>query len=139
MVTPMKLQMPIARKMLWGTFLVALFLSGNGTFAATSERELLLTTYLRDGPGLRYRAVDEAQTGTLVSVIGCVGGWCNVLYGGVTGYVAQSALTVAAGEPTPVKNPPCIVGAEASYHGSRAVRYCRASTPSNERPPAATP
>lgn len=107
-----------------GTFVAASILGCNGTFAATPERAINLTTYLRDGPGIRYRAVDEAETGTLVSVIGCADGWCKVVEGGVSGYVAQSTLANPT-QSAALKNPVCIVGPEASYHGSRDVRYCR--------------
>jgi uncharacterized protein YraI len=122
-----------------GTFSIALFLGGDGTFAATPERAINLTTYLRDGPGVRYRAVDEAETGTLVSVVGCADGWCNVVDGGVLGYVAQSTLSAPSDQSAPLKNPVCIVGPEASYHGSRDVLYCHSGTASNTKPAAAKP
>jgi hypothetical protein len=122
-----------------GTFPIALFLGLDGTFAATQERMIDLTTYLRDGPGLRYRAVDEAQMGTLVSVIGCADGWCNVIDGSVMGYVAQSTLVPPGEQAAQLKNPVCIVGPEASYHGSRDVRYCRSGVSSNGISAAAKP
>ena len=129
----------LSQKIAAGTLVVAFFLGCDGTFAATSDRAINLTTYLRDGPGLRYRAVDEAQTGELVSVIGCADGWCNVLDGGVTGYVAQSTLVIPTGAPTPLKNPVCNVSGESSYHGSSDVLFCRSGASPTGTPAASKP
>jgi uncharacterized protein YraI len=122
-----------------GTFLIAFFLNAQATLAASPQRIIDLTTYLRDGPGVRYRAVDEAQAGTLVSVIGCAAGWCNILYGGITGYVAQSTLASPAGQTPAPKNPVCDVGSESSYHGSRDVLFCRSEMSSSGGPAASNP
>jgi uncharacterized protein YgiM (DUF1202 family) len=97
---------------------------------ADASRRISLTTYLRDGPGVRYRAADEAQMGTQVSVIGCANGWCNVAYDGVSGYVAQATLAPAADTAASPKSTTCFTDKEAGYHGGRDVRYCRAQTTS---------
>ena len=92
---------------------------------ADALARISLTTYLRDGPGVRYRAADEAQMGTQVSVISCAKGWCNVAYDGVSGYVAQAMLTPAADTTAPPESTACFTDKEAGYHGGRDVRYCR--------------
>ncbi len=129
---------PLIQMNLVGTFLSAVFMSTAGTFAATPLREMELTTYLRDGPGVRYRAVDEAETGSLVSVVRCADGWCNVLDGGVSGYVAQSALA-APGVLSPMQNRVCRVDSQASYHGGCDVLFCRSGIASNGNAPARHP
>ncbi len=96
---------------------------------ADTLREIALTTYLRDGPGLGYRAVDEAETGTRVSVLGCANGWCNVMYEGVSGYVAQTAVASAPPAFTSFKAQNCFVDGQASYHGNRAVQFCQSAAP----------
>jgi hypothetical protein len=136
--TRMKHRVPLAKMVTFIALLGSYTLSDTVASAAPPERMIGVTTYLRDGPGVRYRAVDEAEMGTMVSVLGCADEWCNVLDGGVGGYVAQSTLALP-GEAVPLKKPACIVGAEASYHGSRDVLYCRADARSNERPAATTP
>ena len=134
MRTIKKHRVPLTQMIRLGTFLSAVFLGVDGTSATTLVREIGVTTYLRDGPGLRYRAVDEAQMGTSVSVIGCANGWCDVLDGNVSGYVAQSTLAISTNQTSRTQNHACVVGEQASYHGNREVLFCRSGIPPNGKP-----
>ena len=60
--------------------------------AAADERSANFTAYLREGPGLRYRVIDEIATGQRVDVAECNDGWCRLLLDRATGFVPQGVL-----------------------------------------------
>lgn len=47
---------------------------------------------LRSGPGTGYRVIDTMPAGSYVDVLGCTGSWCEVQFGGMTGYASASYL-----------------------------------------------
>jgi uncharacterized protein YraI len=47
---------------------------------------------LRSGPGTGYRVIDTMPAGSYVDVVGCTGSWCQVQFGGITGYASASYL-----------------------------------------------
>lgn len=48
---------------------------------------------LRSGPGTGYRVIDTMPAGSYVDVAGCTGSWCQVQFGGITGYASANYLS----------------------------------------------
>jgi uncharacterized protein YraI len=47
---------------------------------------------LRSGPGTGYNVIDTMPAGSRVDILGCTGSWCEVAFGGMTGYASASYL-----------------------------------------------
>lgn len=64
---------------------------------------------MRAGPGTQFRALTVLPEGSGVDVEGCSGGWCQVIYRGLDGYVSRSYLAFGGGRPAVVVPPPVYV------------------------------
>jgi uncharacterized protein YraI len=53
---------------------------------------------LRSGPGTGYGVIDTMPAGAYVDVLGCTGSWCEVAFGGITGYASASYLGGGGGD-----------------------------------------
>src|SRR4051794_5320121 len=68
---------------------------------ATTERSVRL----RAGPGTAYRVVGMLPRGAAIDVTGCIGGWCEVPWGGARTYVAQSLIALQGTAPAAMVAP----------------------------------
>lgn len=83
-----------------------------------------VTSYLRVGPGLRYRPVDEVLSGRSVEVLDCDPAWCRIRAGDRVGWVARGTLVEGPSPMTPTSAATCFVNAQSGYHGTRDLRFC---------------
>lgn len=75
----------------------ALLLSAGAAAAAPATVQTDLN--VRSGPGTQYPVVGSVQSGETVDVAGCTGRWCQISFGGGTGYANQNYLAMAGGGP----------------------------------------
>jgi uncharacterized protein YraI len=75
----------------------ALLLSAGAAAAAPATVQTDLN--VRSGPGTQYPVVGSVQSGESVDVAGCTGRWCQISFGGGTGYANQNYLAMAGGGP----------------------------------------
>ena len=70
----------------------ALLLSAGSAMAvpATAETDL----NVRSGPGTQFPVIGTLSNGEAVDVDGCTGSWCQVSFGGGTGYANRSYLAM---------------------------------------------
>ena len=80
------------------------------------------STYLRNGPGAAFPALDEVEHDTRVVRLGCAGGWCRVRTAAAEGYVDQSALQLTA--PPVTGGPDCRRVRLADDTGPPFTRLC---------------
>jgi len=75
---------------------LALLVSAN---AYASSAIVTSTIYLRVGPGTQYGAIGAIPNGVGITVAGCTSGygWCQVTYGGMTGWAASSYIAIQTG------------------------------------------
>lgn len=85
-----------------------------------------VTTYLREGPGTRYRPLDEVLAGRQVELLGCEAGWCRIAWSGATAYVRQAALADAKARPAPSEARDCFLNRQAGYKRGRNLVICHA-------------
>ena len=89
------------------------------------EGTIRATSYLREGPAIAYRTIDEVAGGVSVQVIACANEWCRIQLGDATGYVASAALNRA---PPPTMSPDarqaCFLNPISGYHGTRDEEFC---------------
>ena len=65
--------------------------------AAHAQQVTRFTTYMHSGPGLQYSVTDEIPNRTAFTTRKtCNGGWCQVVFGGVVGYIQQNTLISGA-------------------------------------------
>lgn len=83
-----------------------------------------VTSYLREGPGLRYRPSDEVLSGQSVQVLECGPAWCRIRAGDGVGWVARGALGDGPPPMEPTDAATCFTNPQAGYHGTRDVRFC---------------
>ena len=91
--------------------------------ARAEQRSVGFTSFLREGPGLRYRVVDEVATNELVDVAQCVDGWCRLMLDRATGFVSEAALVV----PHPLRVPgfeTCFLNRGNGERGGVPERFC---------------
>src|SRR4051794_35215416 len=72
---------------------LALVLSAGAAAAASAVVESPLN--LRAGPGTQYPVVGSIPGGAPVDVAGCTGSWCQVQFGGESGFASSSYLRMA--------------------------------------------
>jgi len=77
-------------------FTLALLVSAN---AYASSAIVTSTVNLRTGPGTQYGTIGAIPNGVGVTVGGCTSGygWCQVSYGGMTGWAASSYIAIQTG------------------------------------------
>jgi len=63
-----------------------------GAVPAVSRTDL----NVRSGPGTGFGVVGVLQSGEPVDVVGCGGSWCQVEFGGGSGYASRSYLQIAS-------------------------------------------
>lgn len=75
---------------------LALLVSAN---AYASSAIVTSTINLRVGPGTQYGAIGAIPNGVGITVAGCTSGygWCQVTYGGMTGWAASSYIAIQTG------------------------------------------
>jgi uncharacterized protein YraI len=79
---------------------------------------------LRSGPGTGYRVIDTMPAGSYVDVVGCTGSWCQVQFGGMTGYASASYLGVADSyAAAPVYVEPPIYADPYPYYAAPAIGF----------------
>jgi len=91
----------------------SLMFGGLLSLAAVTAADAAVVTgdlNLRSGPGTGYRVIDTMPAGSYVDILGCTGSWCEVAFGGVTGYASASYLgrgaqAYAAAPPVYVERP----------------------------------
>jgi uncharacterized protein YraI len=83
---------------------------GTGLVATGFANAATLTTgnqsAVRAGPGSTFSVIGQMPAGTKVEVTDCTGGWCQVDFNGITGFVSTANLGTARGSgksprPTP--------------------------------------
>lgn len=77
-------------------FTLAFLVSAN---AYASSAIVTSTVNLRTGPGTQYGTIGAIPNGVGVTVGGCTSGygWCQVSYGGMTGWAASSYIAIQTG------------------------------------------
>ena len=93
--------------------------------AAASPGEITWTTWFRIGPGRNYAVRDEIPNQTVLDVVGCANGWCQVVWGNWTGYVESN--TVA--QPVPATAAPpqphdCVQVERSGYGKGDPLNIC---------------
>lgn len=83
----------------WRQAIVSVVLIGAALPARAETRTTSLATYLHVGPGRQYAVSDELQARETVDVAGCQNDWCEVRYGGGSGWIEQRMLAAAAAQP----------------------------------------
>lgn len=75
---------------------LALLVSTN---AYASSAIVTSTINLRVGPGTQYGTIGAIPNGVGITVAGCTSGygWCQVTYGGMTGWAASSYIAIQTG------------------------------------------
>lgn len=61
--------------------------------ALARPQAVMLTTYLRAGPGERFAVLDEIEAHKQVDVQDCSADWCRVVSDGAPGFVKQDAFS----------------------------------------------
>ena len=92
--------------------------------AMASPGEVTWTTWFRIGPGRNYAVRDEIPNDTLVEVLGCENGWCQVVWENWTGYVESQTVT----QPVPSSaSPPahdCVQNQRSGYGRGETLTLC---------------
>ena len=92
--------------------------------AAAAPGEVSFTTWFRIGPGRNYAVRDEVSSGSVVEVIGCENGWCQVVWGNRTGYVESDVVV----QPVPAIKPPaphdCVQSRRSGYGSGEELNIC---------------
>ena len=106
--------------------------------------EISWPTFYRAGPGRNYTVLDELDRGTVLEVLSCKGGWCQVQNEGSIGYTEQEWL-LPPGEMPSKPGIPGPNGCVASiitgsgYKGGLAYQICprsaQVSVPSGQPAP----
>jgi uncharacterized protein YraI len=96
---------------------VGALLALSTVIAAGSPAITERSVHLRAGPGTSYRVVGMLPRGAAVDVSGCIGGWCEVPWGGARTYVAQSFLVLQSSTSAVVVGPlpPHVIAPDPSY------------------------
>jgi uncharacterized protein YraI len=76
------------RKLLFAAGLLGLTAGAASAFPAMVQNDL----NLRSGPGTGHGVVAVMPAGSSVNVFGCQAGWCEVAFGGQTGFASQRYL-----------------------------------------------
>ncbi len=94
--------------------------------AAASPGEITWTTWFRIGPGRNYAVRDEIPNDTVVEVVGCNGGWCQVVYGNRTGYVESDTVAQPVQAVTPPSPPhDCVETRRSGYGKGDELNLCQ--------------
>ena len=103
---------------------------------AAAQGKLAWSTYLRSGPGQTYRALDELEHGTPVTVAACSGRWCRISADGLEGFIDREALDLPR-LPTPgsAASPACVVAGQTDARAPKPTRFCGPSTAQKTAPP----
>jgi uncharacterized protein YraI len=96
---------------------VGALLALSTVIAAGSPAITERSVHLRAGPGTSYRVVAMLPRGAAIDVSSCIGGWCEVPWGGARTYVAQSFLALQSTAPAAVigPTPPHAIAPDPSY------------------------
>lgn len=104
------------------TALAAGLLALSGGIAAAAPATVSTDLNLRAGPGTQYGVVALLPVGSTVDTGGCGNGWCQVNFGGYSGYVSARYLDVGGAvyaEPAPVYVDQPYYGSP--YYGSNGI------------------
>ena len=104
-------------------FLITLLATQSPAFA--SPGQISFTTWFRIGPGRNYAVRDEISNGSVLDVVGCQNGWCQVVWGNRTGYVESDVVV----QPVPVTTPPsphdCVQNRRSGYGSGDELSICQ--------------
>ena len=93
--------------------------------AFASPGEITWTTWFRIGPGRDYAVRDEIPSNTTLDVISCNGGWCQVVYGNRTGYVASDVVVQPVPVLTPASPHDCVPVRRDGYGSGDKLNICQ--------------
>ena len=92
--------------------------------AAASPGKITWTTWFRIGPGRNYAVRDEIPNETVLDVVGCSNGWCQVVWENWTGYVESAAVI----QPPPATTEPhphdCVQVDRSGYGKGETLNIC---------------
>lgn len=91
-------------------------------FAAPGE--VTWTTWFRIGPGRNYAVRDEIPNSTVLDVIGCENGWCQVVWGNRTGYVESGVVVQPVPATAPVSPHDCVQTRRNGYGNGEELNIC---------------
>lgn len=74
-----------------GLFVIATGSTNAATLTAGNQ------SVVRAGPGATFSVIAHMPAGTKVEVTDCTGGWCQVNFNGITGFVSTPDLSPARG------------------------------------------
>lgn len=97
--------------------------------ALAQPSRVAATTWVREAPTPASRAIGEIGTGVAVSVLGCAGEWCQVVYGRARGYVQKALLTTGSTQAMPVPGAACFDANHFTPEGPVALTICPAVRP----------
>ena len=104
---------------------VALSVALAATAPARAEDHATRATFLHAGTGLEYEVTDEVDHGAPLDVLRCAGGWCEVRYEGVAGWVLAGTVSQAAPAPAATHGTqPCFEDRQAGYGKGERTRFC---------------
>ncbi len=93
--------------------------------ASATPGQISWTTWFRIGPGRNYAVRDEINNGTVLDVVGCQNGWCQVVWGNRTGYVESDVVV----QPVPVTKPAsphdCVQNRRSGYGSGDELSICQ--------------
>jgi uncharacterized protein YraI len=111
-----------------GLFVVATGFANATTMTTGNQSDL------RAGPGSTFSVIGKIPAGTKVEVTNCTGGWCQVDFNGITGFVSTPSLGTArrsANSPQSTAENPHRSNNRAS-HRSTPDRSVTRAAPSNQ-------
>ena len=71
----------------------ALFALSLPTMAAAGGGYATGSVNMRSGPGTQFTVITTIVAGSPVTINGCNGGWCDVIWGGARGWVSDNYVT----------------------------------------------
>ena len=92
--------------------------------AAAAPGEVTWTTWFRIGPGRNYAVRDEISNGTVLEVLGCENGWCQVVWGNRTGYVESGVVVQPVPATTPASPHDCVQTRRSGYGNGEELNIC---------------
>ncbi len=93
--------------------------------AAASPGEITWTTWFRIGPGRDYAVRDEIPNDTVLDVIGCQNGWCQVVWQNWTGYVEADVVAQPVPATTAVAPHDCVQNRRDGYGKGDELNICQ--------------
>ena len=92
--------------------------------AFASPGQISWTTWFRIGPGRNYAVRDEISNGTVLEVLGCENGWCQVVWGNRTGYVESDVVVQPVPATAPSAPHDCVQNRRAGYGSGDELSIC---------------